>query len=477
MAIPLFTYQDAVQHALDYLGGTPDALALRDARRAVLAAYRELVNVRLWTYLVNHDRVLTQPPFHTGYVAYDNATRRLLFYQAGALPSWAGPLCKVRIGVVTSDVQQRIDDATLLLTQEVNPGFSLDYAPVAITGLVFNTPILVVSMAHGLDTGDVVIVEGVLAALGVGGTVQQPIPAANGVWTVTVVDDNTFTLDNSSGAGLMLTPWDGLSGTWRAPPTTTYTLYQDDYLLPEDFIKSDTAIFEGNFGGLTYSDPSDQLWFQRFQYSSGTPRFYSIRGNQLHLGRLCIGFHPYPDIQKTIDFMYQRRPRTLRWECYSTGTVTITAGTASVTGVGTIFDSSMEGSVLRIGTATEKPTSWIGEFPPIQELQINEVVSPTKLQVLEAPIASAAGTLYAISDPVDIELGAMETAFHRGIEKQLGISRHLQDLAGIVALYDSALKEAMAADSRSYQGRAMGGSRPRWISPKYMPADFFPRSN
>ncbi len=135
MAIPLFTYQDAVEHGLDFLGGTPDALALRDARRAVLSAYRELINVRIWQYLINHDRILTQPPFHTGYVAYNNTTR------------------------------QRLDDQTLLLTEQVNFGQDLDYAPQEIAGLVLNTPILVLSPNHGLKSGDPVIIEGVLVAV------------------------------------------------------------------------------------------------------------------------------------------------------------------------------------------------------------------------------------------------------------------------------------------------------------------------
>lgn len=474
--LELFTYQDAVSHGMDFLGGTPDVLAQRDSRRAVLGAYRDLVNARIWQYLINHNRIMTQLPFVTGYVAYNNSARKLLMYQAGTLPSWVGPLCKVRIGVVTSDVQQLVDAQTLLLTEQVNFDMDLDYAPARITGLIFNTPIIVTSPNHGLATGDPVIIEGVLVAV-----TGQPMAVVNADWaSVTVVDSNNFSLDGSSGAGLSFTPWDGLSGTWRSPPTTEYTLFQDDYLLPEDFIKQDTAIFEGNFGGLTYSDPTDQLWFQRFQYSSGTPRFYSIRGNRLHLGRLCVGFHPYPAIAKTIDFMYHRRSRPLRWEKYSEGTVTIQTNSNIVTGVGTIFDSSMAGSVLRIGTPIVEPTTWIGEAPPTQELQINTVDSPTQVTVLDPSTATVRSSLYTISDPVDIELGSMQTAFLRGVEKQLAIARHMtfeRPQADPRVQYDAALREAMAADSRSYQGRSMGAARTRWANPKYMPANFFPTSN
>ncbi len=466
----LFTYADAVEHAIDFLGGTPDALAMRDARRAVQAAYRELVNSRIWSYLYNHDRVQLNAAVSAGYIAYDQDTRYVHLYNA-TWPIWAGPGCKIRVGTVTSDVQERVSDTILTMTAQVNWGSDFDYDPVAISALTVATPLVITSVDHGRETGDVVIIEGMLAV-----TTGLALPQVNAAWTITVIDDDTFSLDGSTIAGMGGVVWDGNSGTWRLAPSTPYTLYQDDYLLPEDFIKSDTALYEGNFGGLIFREPTEDLWYNRFTYSAGTPRFYTIRGNTLFLGRLTICFWPYPDIARTIDFIYQRRSRSLRWEAYTTGTVTLTDGSTTVIGNGTTFSSSMVGSVLRVGTRTIAPTSWVSTAPPIQELQIAEVVSETELRLLEA--AQAATTvLYAISDPVDIEMGVMKTAFLRGVEKQIAIQRHMtferpQEDPRIQ--YDLALREAQAADSRSYQGRVMGAQRSRAVAAKYMPANFWP---
>ncbi len=468
-----FTFGDSIEHALDYLGGTSDALAARDCRRAVLAAYREVTNARAWSYLFTHGRIITNPPYITGTIAYDhtggNYEREVLLY-GGTWPAWVGPGSKLRVGVVTHDVEERKSDTFLTLASQVNPGIDLDLNRIAITDLTLDVPIVITSVAHGRETGDIVIVEGVDST-----ELLVPVISSNGTWTITVIDPDTFSLDTSDGTSD--TPWQTNSGTWRLPPTTSFTLYHDDYLLPADFVRQDTAIFEGNFGGLTYSDPTDQLWWQRFMFSSGTPRFYCIRGNPLFPGRLTIGFSPYPDQSKSIDFIYQRRSRGLRYDGYVTGTVSVDAVNLPtiVNGNGTVFDRSMVGSVLRVGTAREAPTSWVGANPPAVETVILEVLTPSALRVADAFAADQVAVKYVISDPIDVEQGCCLTAFLRGVEKQLTIARSVkEDKADAFAAYDMALKEAQAADSRSFQGRSMGGQRSRSVPYKYMPANFFP---
>src|SRR5207244_4194416 len=54
----------------------------------------------------------------------------------------------------------------------------------------WTTSILITSVHHGLITGEKVLITGAL-----GNT------AANGTWTVTVIDDDHFTLDGSTGNG------------------------------------------------------------------------------------------------------------------------------------------------------------------------------------------------------------------------------------------------------------------------------------
>jgi hypothetical protein len=60
----------------------------------------------------------------------------------------------------------------------------------AVTNATNATPVVVTAAAHGLATGSVVLLTGV------GGN-----GGANGSFTVTVVDANTFSLNGSAGAG------------------------------------------------------------------------------------------------------------------------------------------------------------------------------------------------------------------------------------------------------------------------------------
>jgi len=74
--------------------------------------------------------------------------------------------------------------------------------PVAVTGATNASPIVVTSTGHALNTGDAVSISGVA-----GNT------AANGTFTVTKVDANTFSLNGSTGNAAYTS-----GGTWLPSP-------------------------------------------------------------------------------------------------------------------------------------------------------------------------------------------------------------------------------------------------------------------
>src|SRR6202034_3839924 len=76
-----------------------------------------------------------------------------------------------------------------------------------ITGASDASPIVITSANDGLVTGDVVTITGVT-----GNT------AANGTWTITVIDANDFSLNGSTGNGTYATggTWTSFS-TWSIP--------------------------------------------------------------------------------------------------------------------------------------------------------------------------------------------------------------------------------------------------------------------
>ena len=78
-----------------------------------------------------------------------------------------------------------------------------------ITNATNATPIVITSEAHGLSTGDEVFVNGVEGNL-----------AANGPWTITRIDANSFSLVGSSGNGAYVEGgqwWKGVPGAMGIP--------------------------------------------------------------------------------------------------------------------------------------------------------------------------------------------------------------------------------------------------------------------
>lgn len=98
--------------------------------------------------------------------------------------------------------QTPIEDATLT-AHFVDPT-----TEKSITGATNASPIVITSASHGLTTGDKVVVAHVLGNL-----------AANGCFTVTAINANTFSLDSSTGNGAYLR-----GGHWYRAITNGYDL-------------------------------------------------------------------------------------------------------------------------------------------------------------------------------------------------------------------------------------------------------------
>jgi hypothetical protein len=182
-------------------------------------------------------------------------------------------------------------------------------------------------------------------------------------------------------------------------------------------------------------------------------------------GRMCLRIFPYPDSAKTIDFVYKRRHRPFSLERYETGTATVDASggaTASISGTGTVWTSSMEGSVIRLSAdALKHPTGWDGDNPFSVERNIKIFTSATAVAADDSISTSYTAVKYRISDPIDIENGAMRAAYYRCCEKHAAVMRNFGNRGEIESAYQMALVTAKEADSRSMQLRVAGASRSR----------------
>src|SRR4051812_47483073 len=113
--ISFFTFQDAIDHGLDYLGtqGASDQIR-RDCIRAALETYRDLANAFNWSYLYTHSRIITSGSFdgaaHGATLTYDHTGgtyERMATISGSTWPSYSGDGCYIRVGEVAYRVDER----------------------------------------------------------------------------------------------------------------------------------------------------------------------------------------------------------------------------------------------------------------------------------------------------------------------------------------------------------------------------------
>lgn len=237
-----------------------------------------------------------------------------------------------------------------------------------------------------------------------------------------------------------------------------YVLCQDQYDLPADFVSSDCVHTPVNWGGLEYVHPRDWKSERTLVVTQAIPRFYTFIGSRRSFNTLCMAFYPAPDQSYGLTYIYQRRPRPLVTDQYRDGTVTTAASSTTIIGTNTAFTSKMVNAIIRIAAdATDWPTGPDGSVPSVYERTVAAVNSPTSLTVDSATATVLTNVNYEISDPVDVEDGAMLNALQRGIEKQLATVRKAKtSLADANANYRDALAQATSGDQRTNVLRGVG---------------------
>lgn len=236
---------------------------------------------------------------------------------------------------------------------------------------------------------------------------------------------------------------------------TSYTLYPAWYSLPEDFVSLAGPWREDAWGELRYVSPTEWMTLDRYNNMPGTPRYYTIMGvPDLH-GTFGLFIYPASDKAKSLDFVYRRKPRQLRYSGHAAsdgvGTVTCAKDEKSVTGSSTVFTAAMIGSVIRFGSDSSNiPTARDGLSPFIDERVVADWASATSITLDNGLAETVSGVKYVVSDPVDIDPVAV-TAFFRCCEKQLAFSRNMKNKGEFAAGYEDALRYAKGNQLRTEQ--------------------------
>lgn len=123
--IELMTYQDLIDHLVEYQRANPSQYATNNAKRAILAAYRNFPDDCRWSYYYKVGRICTVAPYDTGTVTFDYSggnVERELTLTDGVWPEWAA-FGTILIGEVAYDVADRLSGTRLQL--------EIDQAPTA----------------------------------------------------------------------------------------------------------------------------------------------------------------------------------------------------------------------------------------------------------------------------------------------------------------------------------------------------------
>lgn len=257
----------------------------------------------------------------------------------------------------------------------------------------------------------------------------------------------------TSGTALVLDPT--LNPGADIASGNAYTLFRDTYDLPADMRNMGRMLSATTRLWLAPTSPIAWLDEMVTFSDQGDPWRYIIVGSPHTPGRLAVRFAPAPSTAITIDYWYQRRPRAIVVGEYDAGTCAVSG--ATVTGTGTAWTSAMEGCVFRCSSlSNRKPTSFLGDTAPTHESRILTRASDTSITLADAATATLSGVKYSISDPIDIEDGAMLSAFHRLCEYKLSLVRPLKDMQSPASAYQAALIRAKEADARYRSGMDRG---------------------
>lgn len=285
-----------------------------------------------------------------------------------------------------------------------------------------------------------------------GGAYERMVTLTDGTWPtdaakgIVLIGDVEYIVDERKSSTVITLTADSCP-TSDIASGTSYQWYRDTYTLPRDYRASDTVVCLNESFDLAHETPGNLLQNRRLRNTPTMPRAYSIIADENVKGAMALVLDPPSDAARNLDIMYQRIPYPIQtWE--NTGTATIVDESTTVTGVSSSWNSNLNGSVIRMTTSTtELPTGLEGANPYTEERIIQSAVSGT-ITVDEAFHSGYTARKFRISDLIDVENGAMMSAFLRCCEKNVAWELHRDDAQVKQAAWEKALMRAKEADAR-----------------------------
>lgn len=245
-----------------------------------------------------------------------------------------------------------------------------------------------------------------------GGTYEREVTLTSGAWPpwaqsgILLIDsvpyhverrisDTVITLKANTNPGA-----DVASGT-------SFRIYRAAYTLPAN-VSSVKVPSRLNTWNPEYVSPATLQQMLITQEYTGQPRMWTVMQDPADSTRRAIWFYPAPSSSEAFQLLTRRRPSTLKVFDYSTGTVSVSAGSTSVTGSGTAFTADMVGGVLRFGDTSNVPESLEAvENAYVEEAEILAVDSATSITLATAVTSAFNSVKYRISSRIEFDDGVM----------------------------------------------------------------------
>lgn len=292
-----------------------------------------------------------------------------------------------------------------------------------------------------------------------GGAAERLLTIAAGTWPSwaaygrIIIDDVHYEVDTRESSTTLTLKSDSNPGEDVAAGTS-YTLYRSAYPLPANYATLCRVWDITDERALNLIDPS--------QFQAGNISFYDtpndpweamVRSTGEYYSGMALHFGPPPTSARTYEILYRVHPRPLAIDEYNAGTVSVSSGSATVTGSGTTFPTNCAGSIIRFSSTSNQPSSLVGSLsgsdnPFVMQSVIKSRDSATQLTLEEnATVTISSGSGYVISDPIDIDTNRMYSAFIRLAEAEFCMKAERKDADKRSAMARIEVLKAMAADA------------------------------
>jgi len=241
-----------------------------------------------------------------------------------------------------------------------------------------------------------------------------------------------------------------LNREWRRSEKTFSTVAdQQYYQTPEDCIRVKSLTL--TIGGVSYPVElidDEEVWreLNKTTVTSDIPEYFFIRGNDE------FGIYPIPatSTANAGTLKFERKMRDMSAADYTTGTITVTNDSATVTGSGTTFTAQMVGRSLKVDDPNGDGM-WY---------KIAAYTSATSITLENTYSGSTAGSLsFAIGELPDIPEEFHEALVDYALYRYYTLRRDLYQAREAKKMYDEALMECKASYSSVVTSQYMRGNR------------------